>query len=156
MYTNLFSTIGSLPDDTMVLPGHEYTVANLEFARWVEPDNAAVAERLQWANERRAGKWPTVPSTLAQEKSWNPFMRVNEPAVVARVQRVLGLQAGDSKEPEGVRVMVSMHRQSPLRCAPCQPAPMLTRLCVLVRVSAPLPSQDALRKLKNDNAHQKK
>jgi len=122
MYQNQISTNGSLPDDTIIMPGHEYTVANLEFAKWIEPDNAALAERLLWAQERRAGKWPTIPTTLAQEKSFNPFMRVNEPAVVQRVHRVLGLQAAakDANEPEGVRVM------------------------------------DALRKLKNDNAHQKK
>ena len=88
------------------------------FASRIEPDNAAASERLQWAQERRAGKWPTVPSTLAQEKAFNPFMRVHEPALVQRVQRVTALS--DSNEPEGVKVM------------------------------------DALRKLKNENAHHEK
>ncbi|KAK2097306.1 hypothetical protein P7K49_022757 [Saguinus oedipus] len=56
--------------------GHEYTINNLKFARHVEPGNAAVQEKLAWAKEKYNIGEPTVPSTLAEEFTYNPFMRV--------------------------------------------------------------------------------
>ncbi|XP_076433670.1 hydroxyacylglutathione hydrolase, mitochondrial isoform X2 [Peromyscus maniculatus bairdii] len=61
--------------------GHEYTINNLKFARHVEPSNAAIQEKLAWAKEKYAIGEPTVPSTLAEEFTYNPFMRVKEKSV---------------------------------------------------------------------------
>uniref|UniRef100_A0A2K5QAG0 Hydroxyacylglutathione hydrolase, mitochondrial n=1 Tax=Cebus imitator TaxID=2715852 RepID=A0A2K5QAG0_CEBIM len=61
--------------------GHEYTINNLKFARHVEPGNAAVQEKLAWAKEKYDIGEPTVPSTLAEEFTYNPFMRVREKTV---------------------------------------------------------------------------
>mmetsp|Transcript_5676 Transcript_5676/g.15168 ORF Transcript_5676/g.15168 Transcript_5676/m.15168 type:complete len:253 (-) Transcript_5676:347-1105(-) len=72
----LNTKLASLPDSTRVWCGHEYTVKNLQFAQSVEPDNAQVAEKLLKAKEARAQGYPTVPSTLIDEKATNPFMRV--------------------------------------------------------------------------------
>lgn len=81
----LHDVIGSLPGDTLVFPGHEYTLANLEFAEAVEPNNAAVADRLEWARDKRRRGLATVPGRLDAEYNHNPFMRVHEEAVVAAV-----------------------------------------------------------------------
>ncbi|XP_053953778.1 hydroxyacylglutathione hydrolase, mitochondrial isoform X2 [Anastrepha ludens] len=78
MYSALCQKLSSLPDETKVYCGHEYTLQNLAYARHVEPLNACVSERIEWAKLQRATKSPTVPSTIAQEKTWNPFMRVHE------------------------------------------------------------------------------
>ena len=51
------------------------TVANLQFAKTVEPNNPAIAECLSWAMEQRAHGLATVPSTLAIEMEVNPFLR---------------------------------------------------------------------------------
>lgn len=69
--------LAALPADTKVYFGHEYTAANLRFAAAVEPDNAAVAGR--------AGSLgtPSTPSTIADERATNPFLRAAEPAVIA-------------------------------------------------------------------------
>lgn len=56
--------------------GHEYTVKNLQFAKLVDGDNNAVLNKLQWATEQRKNGKFTVPSDIAQEKTFNPFMRV--------------------------------------------------------------------------------
>lgn len=76
MYKALLEVLGRLPPDTKVYCGHEYTVNNLKFARHVEPGNAAIQEKLAWAKEKYAIGEPTVPSTLAEEFTYNPFMRV--------------------------------------------------------------------------------
>ncbi len=70
-----------------VYVGHEYTVSNLMFASTVEPDNDAIAKKLEWARTQRAkGEW-TTPSTIAEELETNPFVRVHHPTVAAFAQR---------------------------------------------------------------------
>ena len=72
--------LAALPPDTRVYFGHEYTATNLRFAAAVEPDNAAVATRA------RALPQPSTPSTIADERATNPFLRATEPAVIAAAQ----------------------------------------------------------------------
>jgi hydroxyacylglutathione hydrolase len=77
--------LGALSDATRVFCGHEYTESNLRFAAHVEPENAAVREKLarvEAIRARRAADWHdagademTVPSTLAEERATNPFLR---------------------------------------------------------------------------------
>jgi len=82
----LNGVFGALPGDTRVFCGHEYTVSNLKFAQSVEPDNLDLAAKLAWAEETVALDESTVPSTLAEERSYNPFMRVRTPDMLARLQ----------------------------------------------------------------------
>jgi len=75
----------ALPDETRVYCGHEYTKANIRFARTVEPDNAALAAREKEADAQIAAKRPTIPSTLGEEKAANPFLRADVPEVAKAV-----------------------------------------------------------------------
>lgn len=77
------ASLATLPDETAVYCAHEYTAMNLEFARAVEPENPALAVRVARVAAQRAAGLPSVPSTLAEEKATNPFLRCSEPAVVA-------------------------------------------------------------------------
>ncbi|MBT9560961.1 MAG: hydroxyacylglutathione hydrolase [Myxococcales bacterium] len=81
MVTALFDVLGALPPETRVYCGHEYAVANLTFAATVEPENQAIHRKLAWAVAQRAAGLPTVPSTLAEEREYNPFLRVHVPAL---------------------------------------------------------------------------
>jgi hydroxyacylglutathione hydrolase len=74
-----------LPDDTLIYCGHEYTQANIKFARTIEPDNAALAAREKEANSQRAAGKPTIPTLLGEEKAANPFLRADVPAVATAV-----------------------------------------------------------------------
>lgn len=80
MHTSL-TKLAALPAETKVYCGHEYTVANLRFALAVEPDNAAARAHLTEAQRLRADDAPTLPSTIAMERSINPFLRCAEQAV---------------------------------------------------------------------------
>ncbi len=75
--------LSALPDDTIVCSGHEYTAANARFARTIEPDNAALAQRAADTDAMRRLGVPTVPSSLALEKATNPFLRAGLPEVKA-------------------------------------------------------------------------
>jgi hydroxyacylglutathione hydrolase len=75
--------LGALPPATKVYFGHEYTAANLKFAAAVEPDNAAVRQRAAKVAEVRGRGEYTTPSTMAEERATNPFLRTAEAAVIA-------------------------------------------------------------------------
>jgi hydroxyacylglutathione hydrolase len=89
MYESLNVTLAALPETTLVYCGHEYTAANLRFAAHMEPENAAVTAKAARVAEQRARGEATVPSTLAEEKATNPFMRVDSPAIIERVSSSL-------------------------------------------------------------------
>ena len=94
MYASL-EKLRALPDSTKVYCGHEYTLANIGFARGVEPGNQALdAREARDRGLREAGK-PTLPTTLGEEKATNPFLRCLEPAVVESANKYLGARAAD-------------------------------------------------------------
>jgi hydroxyacylglutathione hydrolase len=74
-----------LPDDTKIYCGHEYTTANIKFARTIEPNNAALATRETQAKEQLAKGEPTIPVTIGAEKKENPFLRADVPEVAAGI-----------------------------------------------------------------------
>jgi hydroxyacylglutathione hydrolase len=84
-----------LPDETRVYCGHEYTLANIRFARAVDPDNPLLAARETRARKLRDAGLPTLPSTLGEERATNPFLRCAEPAVVESANKYLGARASD-------------------------------------------------------------
>jgi hydroxyacylglutathione hydrolase len=89
------SKLAALPDETKVYCGHEYTLANIKFARAVDPGNAALAAREDRAKALRAAGRPTLPSTLGEERATNPFLRCAEPVVVESANKYLGSRIGD-------------------------------------------------------------
>lgn len=91
MHRALLKTIGTLPAETLVYCGHEYSLANLQFAATVEPHNVALQSKLEWARSQRAAGKPTIPSSIGEEKAFNPFMRVDKPDV----QKAVGAPHGD-------------------------------------------------------------
>jgi hydroxyacylglutathione hydrolase len=73
------SSLATLADDTRVYCGHEYTAANLRFARHVEPSNPELRE-----SDVRV---PSVPGTIGRERATNPFLRVRS----EEIRRTLGI-----------------------------------------------------------------
>jgi len=63
---------------------------NIGFAKWVEPENQELLAREVVDSERRDWGFPTVPSTLELELATNPFMRVDQPTVIAQAQKRAG------------------------------------------------------------------
>jgi hydroxyacylglutathione hydrolase len=75
----------ALPDDTRFYCGHEYTDANIRFAKTIEPDNKALAARAADVKNLRAAGKPTIPATIGAEKAENPFLRADVPEVAKSV-----------------------------------------------------------------------
>jgi hydroxyacylglutathione hydrolase len=74
MYANL-ARLAALPPETRVYCAHEYTLSNGRFALTVEPDNAALVERMAAVEAARRAGEATVPTTIGLERDTNPFMR---------------------------------------------------------------------------------
>lgn len=92
LYRSLMA-LAALPDETAVYCGHEYTVANLQFALTLEPANAALRDHFTWAlNERAAGR-ATLPTTIERERAINPFLRTHVPEIRDRLASGLDLRS---------------------------------------------------------------
>src|SRR5438105_6840710 len=76
----------ALPDDVALYCGHEYTLANAQFASHAEPENRAIADRLAEVEALRAAGKITLPTSVAQERATNPFVRVSNWQEFARLR----------------------------------------------------------------------
>ena len=76
----------SLPDDTNLYCAHEYTLSNARFAAHIDPRNEAIARRLAAVERLRDKGEITVPTTVAQERETNPFVRATNEDEFARLR----------------------------------------------------------------------
>jgi hydroxyacylglutathione hydrolase len=77
--------IRNLPADTQLYCGHEYTAANVHFALTIEPKNSALRARAEEVVRLIEKKRPTIPTTIQQEKSYNPFLRADLHSVAGAI-----------------------------------------------------------------------
>lgn len=93
MWTSL-SKLLTLPDDTQVYFGHEYTLANARFAVTVDPESAALQERVKEIEATLAAGQHTAPTTIGVERRTNPFLRPDDPAI----RKHLGMETAQDWE----------------------------------------------------------
>jgi hydroxyacylglutathione hydrolase len=92
------SKLVTLDQNTLVYCGHEYTLANLRFARAVEPSNRDIEARVVNETTKRERGMPTLPSTIGAERATNPFVRADLPDVMERASRHAGRTIRDPVE----------------------------------------------------------
>jgi hydroxyacylglutathione hydrolase len=78
--------LAELPDETQLYCAHEYTLSNGRFAAHAEPGNAKIADRLAAVERMREAGEITVPTTVAQERATNPFVRSSDWQEFARLR----------------------------------------------------------------------
>jgi hydroxyacylglutathione hydrolase len=83
---NSLSRLAALADDTALYCGHEYTLANARWAAHAEPGNAAIAERLAKVEALRSAGAITLPTSVAEERATNPFVRAKTVEEFARLR----------------------------------------------------------------------
>ena len=83
----------ALEPSTQIYCGHEYTEKNLRFALSVEPEHAPIQEALALARRLRSHQKPTVPTPLAQEMLYNPFLRADDPRLLMRLEQTDPIEA---------------------------------------------------------------
>lgn len=67
--------LAALDPQTLIYAGHEYTQSNMAFALSQDPDNAALKAHSDEIDALRAAGKPTLPTSLATELAFNPFLR---------------------------------------------------------------------------------
>lgn len=77
-----------LSPDLILMPGHYYAARNLDFCLHVEPQNARA--RSLRAKIRSDADEMLHQTTLKQEKEYNPFLRLSNPAIRARISELTG------------------------------------------------------------------
>lgn len=87
MYASL-RRIADLPDDTLLFPAHEYTLANATFAAHVAPADEAVRKRFDFVTQQRLRGDVTLPTTVAEERVTNPFVRASDVEEFARLRKL--------------------------------------------------------------------
>lgn len=65
--------------------GHEYTELNLRFAAEVDPANEAITERAKRVARLRKQNQASTPSTIAEELKTNPFLRIEDAAIIDKL-----------------------------------------------------------------------
>lgn len=95
LYASL-QKLAALPAETQVYCSHEYTLTNLYFAQQLEPNNQAIAERLQQVRAQRAAGKMTLPSNIANELATNPFLRCHTQAVHSAAEAYAGVKLPDA------------------------------------------------------------
>lgn len=109
LYGTFSHQLYALDDDTLIYPGHDYLVNNLEFTLDREPDNAAAKEML----ETYKGQDPddALVTTLAMEREVNSFFRLESPSVIARLAEQFP-ELGDTPDPMAVFLKLRELRNS--------------------------------------------
>ena len=85
MFASL-TRIASLPGDTRLYCAHEYTLANARFAACAYPNDGPIALRLEAVEAARQRGEATVPTSVADERATNPFLRATDAADFARLR----------------------------------------------------------------------
>ena len=86
MYNSLKKLTG-LPGETRLFCAHEYTLSNARFAAHAMPGDPAIADRLGQVKLLRDDGKITVPTTVAQERETNPFVRATNVNEFARLRK---------------------------------------------------------------------
>lgn len=90
MYQSL-QQLKALPADTLIFPAHEYTQSNLAFALAAEPDNPAITRRLRQVKQLLAKDEASLPASLAEELTFNPFLRTEQAAIQQQLSEHFGV-----------------------------------------------------------------
>ncbi len=78
-YEEMFLSLNklkSLPKETKIYCGHEYTLKNSEFCIKYENNNPFLKEKISEIKKKISNEEPTIPSTINDELACNIFLRV--------------------------------------------------------------------------------
>ena len=80
-YKEMFESLNkikSLPEETKVYCGHEYTLSNLKFCIKYNPENRNLKKKAENIKKKIDNGLPTIPSTIKDELECNIFLRAND------------------------------------------------------------------------------
>jgi len=109
LYATFSKQLDALGETTLLYPGHDYLVNNLEYALDSEPDSAAARQMLETYKNQDPDA--ALVTTLAQEREMNTFFRLQSPTVIAKLLEDYP-ELGDSPDPKSVFLKLRELRNS--------------------------------------------
>lgn len=109
MYETFANQLENLGEDTLIYPGHDYLINNLQFTLDREPGNEAARDML--ARYENQNPEDALVTTLAMERKMNTFFRLQNPGVIARLQEQFP-EFGDAPSPRQVFLKLRELRNS--------------------------------------------
>lgn len=106
MYETFRNVLAPLPDETVLYPGHDYMKNNLDFSLNWEPDNQSAAHWKVSIKHLNSNEMPYM--TLGQERLYNPFLRLNSPSLIAKLEA----SGNNVDSPRAVFTALRSHRDS--------------------------------------------
>lgn len=92
-FTAMFNSLNQLKqlsENCLIYPGHEYTLKNLKFAQFIEPQNKFIANRIEMESHKWQLKNNTLPVLMKDELNTNPFFRCDEAPIIHSVSEKIG------------------------------------------------------------------
>ncbi|MBP9742821.1 MAG: hydroxyacylglutathione hydrolase [Burkholderiales bacterium] len=89
---NSLNILSKLSPQIWLYPGHEYTLKNLQFAQFIEPENLLITKRIKLEHNKLVHLSNTLPVTLATELATNPFLRCYDANLVAALSKIVNQQ----------------------------------------------------------------
>ena len=93
-YEQMFESLNklsSLPKNTKIYCGHEYTLSNLKFAIEAESSNKDLIKEYEQIKRLRNIDCPSLPSTLDRELKVNPFLRYDNYSIKNKIKKEFGI-----------------------------------------------------------------
>lgn len=87
LFGSIDAKLRTLPEEFRLFVGHDYAESNLGFALDIEPGNEAAKNKLQEIKSAKAANEEPPPTTVGEEKLYNPFMRYDVPVVVDELKK---------------------------------------------------------------------
>ena len=88
---NSLLKIRSLPNETKIYCGHEYTESNSKFAKHLNSGDSLLNKKITDIKNKRAKLLPTIPSFLSEEKTLNPFLLFDDEEYLKSINMTEGL-----------------------------------------------------------------
>ena len=84
LYLTFTSQLATLPDNTLVYPGHDYIINNLQFTLSREPNNADAQSLMDQLSDQDPSD--ALVTTIELEKTVNSFFRLRNPEVIEKLR----------------------------------------------------------------------
>ena len=99
LYSTFSEQLARLPDATLIYPGHDYIVNNLNFTLDREPDNSRASSLLEEVKDQSTDR--ALVTNLGLEKQVNTFFRLQNPSVIAHLREIFS-DLPDAPDPKTV------------------------------------------------------
>jgi hydroxyacylglutathione hydrolase len=87
LFNSIEMKLAQLPDNSRTFVGHEYSDVNLRFALSLEPGNQEAKKKLDEIRKMRSKGKDPAPTTIGEEKTYNPFLRLDSPEILEALRK---------------------------------------------------------------------